>query len=405
MSIRNTIPILMLLLSFSSFSLLDAQEEKTGELAAKKMLTVEDANRLAFAGFMRAPRGIKWMPGGRYFTHIKTDRQTRTQQLWKMDANTGKEVQILSSADLKGADDEKAPLLTGYGWEPDGKGIVLKSDMMVQRYRLDSKKLETIYSDTEKIELVQQSPTGDHFAFVKHGDLYTVSLNGDVTRLTEDGNDTVLNGKLDWVYQEELVGRGQFSAYFWSPDGKHIAYLQFDQTPVPHYPLVDWEPYQAKAEMMRYPKAGDPNSIVKLGVVSAKGGETTWLDTNAENGDYFPRVYWLPSSDEVAYFKLDRRQQNLEFVFAKANGKDKRVVIKEKDEHWINVEDYVHFLKDKEQFLWGSERSGYFHLYLYDYKGKQKKQLTSGEWFVDKLAAVNEERGEVYFTSTKDDIR
>lgn len=405
MSIRNSLSVLILLLLFSSISLVIAQEAKTGELAEKKMLTVEDVNRLAFAGFMRAPRGIKWLPDGRYFTHVKTDRKTRSQQLWRMDSKTGKEVQILSSDDLKSAEDEKAPTLTGYTWEPDGKGIVLKNDTMIQRYRFNTKEFETIYSDAEKIELLQQAPTGQHFAFVKNGDLYSVNLKGEVTRLTQDGNETVLNGKLDWVYQEELVGRGQFSAYFWSPDGKHIAYLQFDQTPVPHYPLVDWEPYQAKAEMMRYPKAGDPNSIVKLGVVSVNGGETTWLDSNAESDDYYPRVYWLPSSDEVAYFRLDRRQQNLEFVFAKANGSDKRVVIKESDEHWINVEDYVHFLKNKKQFIWGSERSGYNHLYLYDYNGKQKKQLTSGDWFVDKLSAVNEKRGEVYFTSTKDDIR
>jgi len=398
----------MFLLPFCAAFLLSglfAQDSQSPTKKEKKMLTVEEANKLAFAGFFRLPRGVKWLPEGRHFSHVKTDRKTRSQQLWKMDAASGKEIMILSSDDLKKDEDTAGPSFSKYSWEPDGKGIVFQDGNAIWRYRFGQKKLMQVMASETDIELMQMSPTGKHIAFVDAGDLYVVDLGGNKTRLTTDGSDTVLNGKLDWVYQEELVGRGQFSAYLWSPDGKHIAYLQFDQEPVPHYPLVNWDPYRAEVDRMRYPKAGDPNSIVKLGVVSVSGGETTWIDSNAENDAYFPRLYWLPSSKKVAYFRLDRRQKNLEFVFASTNGKEKTVVLKESDPHWINLNDFVHFFEKKDQFLWSSERSGYNHLYLYDYSGKMVKQLTSGDWLVDKLAAVNEKRGEIYFTSTKSDIR
>ncbi|NIW45045.1 MAG: S9 family peptidase, partial [Gammaproteobacteria bacterium] len=296
--------------------------------------------------------------------------------------------------------------LMNYTWFPNQSELLLLNEGDIWHYQLNEEKLIRLTNTEAVEEEADISPKGKSVSFIRENDLYVMNLDtGEERQLTTEGSETILNGKLDWVYQEELVGRGIFRGYFWSPKSDKIAYLRFDTSNIPEYPLVDWRPYHPEVENMRYPKAGDPNSTVKLGVVSIDNSETVWMDTGEEKAVYFPRVYWLPDGKTVAFMRLDRLQQHLELLFADANTGESRVILEERDPYWINLGDYVHFFKNKDRFLWGSERSGYNHLYLYNYEGKVVKQLTGGEWLVDKLAGVNEIDGWIYFTATKKDLR
>ncbi len=366
----------------------------------KQPLTIKDV--FSNSVYFKFPIGLQWQPGGESFSRMKINWENRSRELWRYDLNSGQESALLTAEDLK--------FLPGRGWNyqwtPDGGALILTAGGDVWRYDLKAKSAKRLTETDAAEELVHVSPDGNWLSFVRGGNLFVVNIAaGAEKQLTFDGNDVILNGKFDWVYQEELVKRGQFKAYFWSPNSDRIAFLRFDQSPVPAYPMVDWNPVHPDLEMMRYPKAGDPNSIVKLGVVSINSGETVWLDDNSESDDYFPRVNWLPDGKTVAYQRLDRRQRNLSLRFADARTGKSRAVLTESDPDWINLNAHTYFYRDKKQFLWGSERSGFLHLYRYDYDGKLLNPVTSGEWLVDQFAGVDEKNDWIYFTATKKDIR
>ena len=380
----------------------------------KQKLTLEET--LSFSIFRQMPRGLQWLPGGNKFSQIKRNPKTFAAEIWVTDAGSGESGLLVSgdkllgesSATQMGGSRGHGMSLGSYIWMPREDGLILSNDGDIWLYNLQDRRLKRLTSTAAEETEIDVSPDGRYVSFIRNQNLYALEIaGGKEIQLTRDGGGTVTNGKFDWVYQEELVARGNFRAYFWSPTSDRIAFLRFDEAPVPEYPLVDWRPLNGAVEMMRYPKAGDPNSLVKVGVAALADPEkTVWIDNNEESDAYFPRLYWLPDGKRVAYMRLDRRQQNLEFVFGDAASGRQQVVIRESDPYWVNIGDYVHFFQKQPRFLWGSERDGgYNHLYLYDYDGKLQKQLTKGEWLVDELEGVDEKGGWIYYTSTEQDLR
>ena len=219
-----------------------------------------------------------------------------------------------------------------------------------------------------------------------------------VHQLTRNGSDILLNGELDWVYPEELdLG----TAHWWAPDSRHVAYLQFDVTHEPLFPQVSLLKPHGVLELERYPKAGDPNAEVRLGIVPAAGGETQWMNLGETRGNLLARVTWLPNSHEIAAERLTRIQNKLDLLIANVESGKSRVVLHEEDPFWINVEGEAKFLEDGKNFLWTSERSGFRHLYLCPVDGGEPKQLTSGEWLVSGIAGVDNGAGRVFYVSTE----
>ncbi len=223
-------------------------------------------------------------------------------------------------------------------------------------------------------------------------------LRKSVYRLTANGSDTLLNGQLDWVYPEELA---LGTAHWWSPDGKYIAYLQFDVSHEPVYPQVSLLNARGVMEPERYPKAGDPNPDARLGLVPAEGGETRWMNLGDPRDNLLARVVWSPNGHEIMAERLNRVQNRLDLLLADAATGVSRVVLHEEDPQWINVRGEPRFLGNGERFLWTSERSGFRHIYLYGSDGKLQKQLTSGDWEVDRIAGVDEAAGRIFFTSSE----
>ena len=153
------------------------------------------------------------------------------------------------------------------------------------------------------------SPNGSFVAFIEDHNLIVVDLRQQRTHmLTTDGGPRIRNGVLDWVYQEEIYGRGNFRGYWWSPDSTHIAYLQLDDREVPTFPVLDHMPYHPDVETWEYPKAGDPNPVVQLGIVNATGGQTTWtsLDQYRAFEPLIVDVGWTPDGHDVVFQVQDR---------------------------------------------------------------------------------------------------
>jgi dipeptidyl aminopeptidase/acylaminoacyl peptidase len=207
------------------------------------------------------------------------------------------------------------------------------------------------------------SPDGAKVAFVRANDLYVVDLAGRERRLTTDGTDQILNGKLDYVYQEEVYGRGIWKAYWWSPDSSRVAFLQLDERPVPEYTVVDHIPYRLALNVYDYPKAGDPNPRVKLFVVPASGGPRTEADTERySSGEILiVNVAWSRDGKSLTYQVQNREQTWLDLVSTSPSGGASRTLFRETTKAWVDPLANPSWRKDG-SFIWQSERTGYRHL-------------------------------------------
>lgn len=247
------------------------------------------------------------------------------------------------------------------------------------------------------------SPDGTLVAFVRHSNLHVVDLRSQrEMALTVDGTADVLNGKLDWVYQEEIYGRGRFRAYWWSPDSTRLAFLQIDERPVPKYTVTDHIPYRPVLETDGYPKSGDPNPTARLGIVRVAGGEPRWVDLSK----YAPAEFlivdvdWHPTTSHVVYQVQDREQTWLDLNFADAVTGEPRTVLRETTRAWVNNLGSPVWLKDA-TFLWLSERSGFKHLYHYKPDGSLVRQITSGRWDIRTFYGADEATGSIYFAAAE----
>jgi len=284
-------------------------------------------------------------------------------------------------------------------WSADGARLLLK--VKGDLFLVDSASGEwrQLTKSREEEMDPKLSPAGGKVAYRLARNLFVQDLDsGKQTRVTTDGSYTRLNGELDWVYPEELdLG----TAYWWSPDGKRIAYLQFDVSGVQIYPHADLLKLTPTAEPERYPQAGTPNSVVRLGVVNATGGRPRWLNTGAAPEDLLARVMWMPGSETLLVHRLTRTQKKLSLMAVSAGGGPPRTVIEESDPAWINLTDDLRLLDGGARLLWSSERSGFRHLYVYGIDGKQQTQLTVGDWEVTAVDCVDERAGRVWYTSTQ----
>ena len=274
----------------------------------------------------------------------------------------------------------------------------LASDLLV--WSFDDETLTRLTRGPETEELARFSPDGGRLAFVRDADLYVVDQDGNELRLTTDGGENTLNGKLDWVYQEEIYGRGNYQAHWWSPDSRRIAFLRSDERDVPRFTVVDHIPFRPPLEVYPYPKAGDPNPRVRLGVAKASGGGITWIDPGLYGHDEILIVNVAFSPDGNVWYQVqDRRQTFLDLHRADpATGKSERV-LREETHAWVNVLGPPRFLEDG-GFLWLSERTGFQHLYRYDQEGKLVRPLTDGRWEVRSLLAVDEDAEAAYVSGT-----
>lgn len=286
-------------------------------------------------------------------------------------------------------------------WFADGKRLLVAAGGDLFIVDIAKGRFEALTQTAEAERDPKLSPDNRYVSFRRGPNLFTLDLASKVVnQLTTDGSDTLLNGQLDWVYPEEL---DIDTAHWWSPDSRSIAYLQFDIEREPLFPQVSLLNAHGVLEPERYPKAGDPNAEVRLGVVSAAGGETKWMNLGETRDFLLARVTWSPDSRQIMAERLNRVQNNLWLMLADTATGAARVVLHEEDPRWINILDQPRFLGNGDRFLWTSERSGFRHLYVYGIDGKLQKQLTSGAWEVSSVDGVDESRQRVFYTSTEED--
>jgi dipeptidyl-peptidase-4 len=357
-------------------------------------------------GFAGNPAGgFQWLPDGEHFL------QPKEGKLWKVHARTGRAERFVDPELLKkslGAlPDIKDAGRLGTGipsrMNPDRTAMLVDVGPDLALAYFDGRPAVRLTKSDGTKEFVTFSPDGKRIAFVRGGNLFAVEIADPVEKqLTTDGGGDILNARGDWVYEEEIFNRAG-RAYWWSPDGTQLAFLRFDDAPVRKFNIVDLLPTRGKLETYPYPKPGDPNPLVCIGVVPAAGGKPVFLDM----GKYVPedtlvtRVGWLPDSKGVFAYVQNRTQTWLDFVVWKTPAAKPDAVIRDTTKAWVEDPGEPHFLPDG-SFLFPSDRTGWRHLYHYAADGWAIRPVTAGEWEVKEVLRVDGEAREVYFAATKD---
>jgi dipeptidyl-peptidase-4 len=331
---------------------------------------------------------VFWHPSGKEVTYLRPQGNgtNTTNVLCSFDVDKLRE-RVLFDPAMHPVGTNKARLsLSAYQWSPDGKSILVTGDNDLWLVPADTLVPKRLTSDSASEELATFSPDSQRVSFVKQNNLFSVQLSsGRMTQLTSDGSETVLNGKLDWVYGEEFSHlTGSHRAYEWSPDGRQIVYLRLDQSAVPEYPITDFLRTHPTLRKQRYPKAGDTNASPSVRVVSAtrsRAARVMPLDAQVEY--VLPEFSWTPDARSVSVMTLNRAQNDLSVLLWNPGSGKRRVLLRETDRHWINVFDPPRFLNDGKRFLWGSERDGWYHAYLYQNDGQLLSQITKGPWQIE----------------------
>src|SRR5882762_5283121 len=252
----------------------------------------------------RGPETMEWSPDGSKLSFVQRNDAGEQGELWYVDAATGEKKVLVSAAKLaslapdynKVKDEREKERLTRYHvaaylWAPDSKHLIFDSQGQLWLYDLNSATAVQFTSAPDPSGDPKFSPDGGHVAYVRKHNLYVRPVSGkNEKQLTRDTGENLFNGDIDWVYAEEL---GVRSNYFWSPDSKEIVFLHMDETHVPIYPITDWLPTHPAVENEKYPKVGDPNPVVKLGVVDADKGKVRWISLSSDEETYVPRFGWV----------------------------------------------------------------------------------------------------------------
>lgn len=366
----------------------------------QKQLTVEDIyENPELRG--RSFAGVQWMPDGSGFTYFQPDANEKELIIWRYEIKSQQKQPFLTSKQipvLQSPRQEKRFTLGNYIWSPDYESVLFPTAQDLHLYSVSRRQLRRLTHDMQEERDPIFSPDGKMLAYLKNDNIYVLDItSGTEKQLTKEGGGSILIGRFDWVYEEEFGIRTGFA---WSPDGKAIAFWRLDESRVPEFPIADFIPVHNAAPVMRYPKAGDVNSTVKVGVVDIETGAITWMDIGSETDIYIPRIQWTQDPNLLCITRLNRDQNHLQLLLAdRRTGKSNDLFEEREYAGWIEITDDLQFLQDKKHFIWTSRKTGWKHIYLVELATGLMKPVTSGEWDVDQIVEVDEKRKKIYYTS------
>ncbi len=392
MMIKNT--LILLLVANAAFS------------QTKKVANLEDIYKKGvFAA--RTVVGLRSMKDGKTYVSVETDPVTKLRYVAKNNYSDGKVSSVLfTEADLN-FQGTTLPISTNFNHD-ESKVLIPKDEEQIYRhstranyfvYDLKSKKITPVSSVGKQL-FATFSPDGNKVGFIRDNNIFVKDLvSGQEKKITSDGKiNSIINGGTDWVYEEEFAFT---TAFFWSPDSKKIAYYKFNETEVAEFSLTMFESLYPSTYKFKYPKAGEKNSVLSIHIYDLINSSTKNIDIGTEKDQYIPRIKWTNSPNTLCILRMNRGQNNLEYLFADVATGLSKVVHTEKDKAYIDVNDDLNFLSNGKQFVITSRSDGYNHIYLFDISGKLINQITKGAWEVSTLYGLDEANGKIYYQSTE----
>ena len=346
--------------------------------------------------------GIKPMKDGLHYSTLNDADDKIIIQKFQYE-KTEKESDIFISSDYN-LPNGKAVEFSDYVFSNDeSKLLVPVESEPIYRYStrsayvvIDLKTKTASYLSTGKQQYAEFSPDGKRVGFVRDNNLFIKNLlTGEETTVTKDGEQNeVINGATDWVYEEEFT---LSQAFFWSPDGKRLAFLRFDESKVKEFNMATYGTLYPGEYTFKYPKAGEDNSSVTVHVYSLDDQKTVKMQTGDDKNLYFPRLKWTAKGEALCVTRLNRHQNHLELLLANPANGETRLLLEEKSDTYIDINDNLTFLADGKRFIWSSELGGFNQLYLYGMNGKRINAITSGNADVTAFYGLNEKSDEVFY--------
>ncbi len=360
------------------------------------------------------PKKLKVSPDGKRVTFLRgKDTDYEQQDLWEYEIASGKTRMLFNSDDLTDgtvalSDEEKARRerqrirgsgIIEYHWSADGAALLFPLAGDAFYYELGEKSAQQLLK-TEAFETdIKLSPRGRFISYIRDQNLYIKEIKtGKERAVTTEGGGTIKFGMAEFVAQEEM---SRNTGYWWAPDESKIAFTKVDESPV--HIITRSEIYADSIKMIeqRYPSTGTDNVEINLATYDLKTGKTDWIDLGEEKDIYIARAKWMKDGKSLTYQQQSRDQQTLTLRAYDTEKKTQTTLLQETSDTWVNLHKDLRFLEDGKHFVWASERDGFKHLYLYTNQGEKIRQLTKGDWVVDKINAVDEEKGLIYFSGRK----
>src|SRR5438046_2322743 len=351
---------------------------------------------------------LTWMKDGTAYTTTQTDSAGHTD-LYRVDALSGKTQLLLRGTELVPPGAQQPIAIEEYRFSTDGMRLLIFTNS-ARVWRQNTKGTYFVWDFTARRlipvstkagyqQFAKFSPDARRVAFVRDNNIYVTDLaTGAETALTTDGGDDVINGTSDWVYEEELDLR---DAFRWSPDGKRIAVWRFNQSPIRPFYLINADSLYPELAPVRYPKAGTPNSEVKIGVVDVATRAKVWVDLGPDRESYVAAMDFAGSADEIWLTRLNRHQNRLDLLLADARSGASRSIMTDADSAWVDA-NQPRWIDGGKQFLFVSEREGYDQVYLFNRDGALVRRVTPGGWDVQDVYGVDEKKQVVYLSGAMD---
>ena len=392
--------ILLIVLLAAAFAFLPAPSHPQ---AAQKKITFEQAYQNKEPILLKTITMPTWLDDGHYLVRER-DEKTKAVRLMKVSAATGEKALFLDyeacRKDLpKGIEPDRTAASS-----PDYSTLIYDFQKDLYLYLPKTRQLRRLTATPGEEKNPRFSPDARFLAYTRDNNLFACALDSGLEyQLTSDGSDTIYNGWASWVYFEEILGRGsRYAAFWWSPDSRKIAFLRFDDSPVPVFHIVRSTGAHGELETQHYPKSGDPNPKVKLGIVTLPANTIVWADFDENADHYVAWPSWLPADGRLVAQWMNRGQDNIKIFDIDLKTGKKQEIYDEKQSAWVEFFEDLYFFKDGSGFLLRSDAESWRHLYYYDLGGKLKFQLTEGAWPVLEISLVDEKNKVVYFTAAKE---
>jgi len=416
--------LIYLLLGFQiiilNFIPLQAQEQKDST-----KLTID---RIFASGEFRQERfgPYKWLGDGDYYTTLESsDSIERTRDIIKYSSKSGDRTMLIEAWKLIPEGEEKPLRISKYSWSDDlSKLLIFTNTERVWRshtrgdywvYDLNKKELYQLGADLPESSLMFAKFTDDgkKAAFVSKHNIYMQDLESmDVTQLTFDGTDEIINGTFDWVYEEEFSCRDGFR---WNRTGDHIAFWQLDASDIKNFLMINnTDSIYSFTISVQYPKVGEPPSSAKVGFVNIESKKITWIDLPGDpRQHYIPRMQWIGKSNKLLIQQMNRKQnENKLWIYDLASGELNNFYT-EREKTWVDIDHPdvaqghwgmtdIPFLSNERDFIWISENDGWRHLYKKSFISDNEMCLTKGEYDVASFYGIDEKKGYVYFSASPD---
>ncbi len=357
--------------------------------AQQKKLTFEQVFQFAGPRLTKAiPTPIRWLDENNY---LLAERKSGSLRYVKTNAANGNKEVIFDYAEIKDAlpvdfrnvpPTVKSKDLLHYIFEKAGD---------LYYFSVEDNIFKRLTATTDEEKNPTFSPDYKYIAYTLANNLFVYDLDKGLSiQLTNDGSETIKNGYSSWVYNEEILGRSShYKAFYWSPNSHELAYLKFDDSPVPRFPLFNANGVHGSLEWEYYPYPGDKNPIVRLGVINLDTKQTTWIDSTVNKDVYIAWVFWSPSGKNILYEEVNRGQDNLKFHFYNLKKKTNKIIYNEHQKSWVDFKEDIRFSGDEKSIFFVSDFQGRGRVYNYSVKGKRLHSFGNKKTNITKIISID----------------